>query len=191
MKKKDSWHLIKMICSFYRNKIEQLSLYCGLPDKHKTAFAIASAICLGITPIFGFTLLLVTVFGLVFRLNQFVMQAVHIMVSPLQVLLFFPFMQAGKWMFGLKETTVIKFEDLPGYIYHNSSEFIHQYLRVFLAGTIIWFLVSLVSGYCIYRYIWWRLGESSTKKKGNPHDSPFLQVLTINITNTTNVKFER
>lgn len=148
------------ISQFYKAKISQMSHYCMHPDKHKTALAIASAVCIGITPLFGFTFILTTVFGLVFRLNQFIMQGVHILVSPLQMLLFFPFMEAGKSLFGIQETIVINFKNLPEYIYNHSDAFIHHYLQLFLAGTTIWILVSVSFGYCIYSYIRWRLGRN-------------------------------
>lgn len=147
------------ISQFYKARIAQVNHYCTHPDKHRTALAIASAICIGITPLFGFTFVLATVFGLVFRLNQFIMQGVHILVSPLQVLLFYPFMQAGKILLGLNETITINFKNLPQFIYNHPEEFMQHYLQLFLAGTTVWILVSVSVGYCIYCYVRWKLGR--------------------------------
>ncbi|NJK93650.1 MAG: DUF2062 domain-containing protein [Bacteroidales bacterium] len=152
--------LFGRLADFYKQRIKQLILYCKNLDNQKTAFAIAASFCIGITPLFGFTLILVTTFGLIFRLNQVIMQSVHIMVTPLQVILY-PFMQVGKFAFGIKEGLPITSSELPGYFRNHTADFLQNYLGIFLAGTVSWAIVSIVAGCLLFKIILFYLNKGS------------------------------
>lgn len=138
---------------FYKAQLGILIKNCTTLDKHKTAFAITSAILIGITPLFGCTFILATVFGLTFRLNQVIMQTVHVMMSPFQFLLFFPFIRTGKTIFHLPGQFNIPVKEIPDYISHHTQEFIGGNLKIFLAGGFVWAVSSMILGYLIYRLV--------------------------------------
>lgn len=152
----------KMI-DYYRRKAVYISKHCMHADKHSLALAITSGIFIGIIPMFGMPLILATAFGLAFRLNQVILQSVHFLVAPLQVLLFYPFITVGRWVFGLHDTLGISFNEVPAYIFSHTGVFLQHYLKVFLAGTAIWLVVSVMVGFGLYRYIKWFL-EKKMKK---------------------------
>lgn len=145
--------LFSRIPSFYKERISNLVLYCSNLDSRKTAFTIASAVCLGTIPLIGLTLILTTGFGLIFRLNQYMLQSVHMLVSPLQIILFYPFIRTGQFVFRIENNLSVPVKQLPAYIYSHTGEFIHAYLKVMLAATGVWFIVSLAVGYGIFRII--------------------------------------
>jgi uncharacterized protein (DUF2062 family) len=120
-------------------------------DPKKTAFAVAAAICIGTIPLFGLTFITAVCFGLIFRLNQFIMQAVHILMSPLQIIFFYPFVRAGQFVFGLDSALTMPVKQIPDYIFNHTCEFISKYLKVMMAATCIWLIASLIAGYIIYR----------------------------------------
>lgn len=155
--------LKQRISDYFRSKAKYISKHCMQADKHNIALAITSGIFIGIIPFFGVPLILATAFGLAFRLNQVILQSVHFLVAPLQVLLFYPFITAGKWVFGLHETLGISLKEVPAFIYSNTGEFFQHYLKVFLAGTAIWLVVSVLVGFGLYKYIKWFL-EKKMKK---------------------------
>lgn len=76
----------------------------GFLSQGFTPSALAQAIALGavcgLLPFIGATTLLALGAGVVFRLNQPVMQAVNYALSPVQVVMIPVFVQAGAWMFG-------------------------------------------------------------------------------------------
>ena len=145
--------IFSRITNFYKTQFNNMVGYCTKLDKRKTAFAIALAICVGITPLFGLTFLLVTSFGLIFKLNQFILQSVHIMVSPLQILFFYPFMRTGKFVFGLHNEMQIPVKQIAYYIYNHTGDFLNQYLKIFMAGIVVWIMFSIFMGYIIFRII--------------------------------------
>jgi uncharacterized protein (DUF2062 family) len=141
------------ILNFYKAQLSILIKSCTTLDKQKTAFAITSAILIGITPLFGFTFILATGFGLAFRLNQVIMQTVHLMMSPFQFLLFYPFIKIGKMVFNLHGQFDIPIKEIPDYIRHHTQEFIAGNLKIFLAGGFVWAALSMIVGYLVYKLV--------------------------------------
>lgn len=70
------------------------------------ALSIALAILFGVFPFFYIPTLLVSAAAIVFRLNVAVMLTINYMVLPLQIILFIPYVQIGKWVFGVQTHTV-------------------------------------------------------------------------------------
>ncbi|HEY4785494.1 MAG TPA: DUF2062 domain-containing protein [Bacteroidales bacterium] len=158
-------NLLLRIPVFYKTQISNLILYCSRLDPRKTALAVALALCLGSIPLFGFTFILATTFGLVFRLNQFIIQSVHILASPLQFILFYPFIRTGQFVFQLEDKFTLSIKQVPGYLFNHTGEFIHEYLKVILAATGVWFLVSIVAGYIVFRIVYLYFSRINKLKK--------------------------
>ena len=65
----------------------------------KISLSIALGVGLGIFPVLGMTTILCTFAAFVLRLNMPAIQAVNLMVYPLQIILLAPFYGAGSWLF--------------------------------------------------------------------------------------------
>ena len=142
--------LVLKVHMFYRIKIRKLMRYCSRLDPQKTAFAIAASICIGTIPLIGLTFLIAVGFGFVFRINQFIMLSVHVLVTPLQFLLFYPFVRIGQFIFKINNNLTIGIEELPDYLIDHTSGFLNHYLNLVLGATGIWMLTILPVGYIIY-----------------------------------------
>jgi uncharacterized protein (DUF2062 family) len=84
-----------------KKKLNELKLIFkqGLePDQ--IAWCISLGLVCGVFPVMGTTTILVALIALVFRLNIVLIQLIHWLVSPLQLLLLIPFFQLGQTWFG-------------------------------------------------------------------------------------------
>lgn len=67
---------------------------------HQLAMTLALGVCLGVLPTIWGTSLLCALAAWACRLNQALIQLVNYLCFPLQILLFIPFLQFGRWLFG-------------------------------------------------------------------------------------------
>jgi uncharacterized iron-regulated membrane protein len=72
-------------------------------------------------------------------------------------------MKVGKWLFGLHDTLGIGLKQVPGYIFSHTGHFFQHYLKIFLAGTAVWLIISMITGFAMYRYIKWALEKNLNK----------------------------
>jgi len=145
--------IVSKVHAYYKIQIQHIIRYCTNLDPRKTSFAIAAALCIGIVPMFGCTFILATSFGLLFRLNQFIIQSIHILMSPLQILMFYPFVRAGQLVFHLNSKTTLSFRQLPDFVINRTTDFIREYLNIILAAAGVWLIFSLLTGCFLYRLI--------------------------------------
>lgn len=69
------------------------------------ALTCALGVVIGIFPVLGVTTLICLGLSLLFRLNVVVIQLVNYLAFPLQMVLIFPFIKAGTYIFGLNAFT--------------------------------------------------------------------------------------
>ena len=81
--------LLQKLTHKYKQLFELIKQQCLETNSKKTALALTLGIFIGIIPIYGITFITISAVGFLFRLNQIILQTVHILVSPLQ-LLFIP-----------------------------------------------------------------------------------------------------
>lgn len=77
----------------------QAALQQGLTP-HQLALTLALGVCLGVLPTLWGTSLLCALAAWFCRLNQALMQLVNYLCFPLQILLFVPLLQLGRWLVG-------------------------------------------------------------------------------------------
>ena len=65
----------------------------------RLAFTLVLGFAIGCIPLFGVTTALCTLVALVLRLNMPAIQAANWVAMPLQVMLLFPFLRLGQWLF--------------------------------------------------------------------------------------------
>ena len=147
----------------YNQLIIKLKQHCfENTDSKKTALALTLGICIGIIPLLGITFITVTALGFIFRLNQFVLQTTHLLVSPLQVIFIPIFIKAGQHIFAPSSV----------HIFHNSTPgiswgFIHalsQFGHLIIYGLMTWLIFSAITGYLLYKF-WLVILSSNMKMK--------------------------
>jgi uncharacterized protein (DUF2062 family) len=107
----------------------------------KLALGLAFGITLGIIPLLGATTLLCALAALVFRLNMPFVQLVHYVVSPLQLILFIPFLHQGAAWFA-KEPVHYTFDEITTMI---STDLWHAVTTLFyinMCGVLLWLVLA-------------------------------------------------
>ena len=118
---------------------------------HKLSMAIAAGIVLGSFPLLipGVTSLLCVSFALLFGLNVGLIQLVNLTCSPLQLILYLPFVKAGKVMFHVPGD--ISWGNLILQFKHDFWGTI-QFMGILnLAGIVAWCVFAIGGGYILYR----------------------------------------
>lgn len=119
-------------------KVIHRELTKGL-DLRSGSRAIASAFTFGIFPIIGFSTPLNTLSALVFKLNQPIVQAINWVLGPLKLLLIFPFLRFGEWLFSAEPFTL------------SLTEFSSIFFDDWIATTqeFAWTFVHVITGWLI------------------------------------------
>ena len=73
-------------------------LRCGLSPR-QLAFTLALGFAIGCIPLLGVTTAICALAAMLLRLNMPAIQAANWLAMPLQLLLLFPFMRLGQWIF--------------------------------------------------------------------------------------------
>lgn len=105
------------------------------------AWTCALGVTLGIFPILGSTTLLCLIAGIVFKLNQPILQALNYLVYPLQLVLFPVFLKLGEKLFNADPITFVP-TTLVKEFADNPSEFMSKYGAAGLHGIVVWSLIA-------------------------------------------------
>lgn len=107
----------------------------------KLALGLAFGITLGIIPLLGATTLLCALVALVFRLNMPFVQFVHYVVSPLQLILFIPFLHKGSEYFS-SQRVHYSFDEITHMISTDLVEAVSKLFYINLCGVLLWLIIS-------------------------------------------------
>ena len=108
----------------------------------KLAIACAMGCVISIFPVFGSTTLLCFSVAILFRLNIVVIQTVNYLLTPLQVVLLIPFMQAGIFLFNLTPVSL----ELNNLILRFKTDFgalLSDLGGVILGSIAVWMLAAI------------------------------------------------
>ena len=120
----------------------------GLSPK-KLALCVACGVSLGIFPVIGTTTLLCLLAALVFRLNIPAIQLINYFVSPLQFLLFIPFIRLGEFIFLQKQFPLDIFQILT-LLNTNFFQGIHALWWITIHSIVAWITVGPLLGVFLY-----------------------------------------
>lgn len=108
------------------------------------ALGLVLALCIAIIPVLGVTSWLCFATALAFRLNMPAMQAVNWLATPLQLLLFVPFLRAGAALLGMEPLSVMPAELLAS-LREDPSYWLGALWRHLLAATAVWFGFTILT----------------------------------------------
>jgi len=129
----------------------QLKENCLGTEPRKVALSITLGICIGIIPIVGVTFITITAAGVLLKLNQLILQATHILVTPLQIILLPVFLKAGLILFNRSDISIA---NLTNEIQHSDILIVLQHLGILmLYGLLVWLVFSAVTGPILYRVL--------------------------------------
>ena len=107
----------------------------------KLALGLAFGVTLGIIPLMGATTLLCFLAALAFRLNIPFVQLVHYVISPLQIILYIPFLRWGTDIFS-KQHFHYTFEQIRHMIANNLWDAIRTLFYMNMYGLLLWLLIA-------------------------------------------------
>lgn len=116
----------------------------------KYSLSLTIGFYLGLFPVVGLTTLLGTICALVFRLNIYLVQAMNLLLTPIQLLLLLPFCKLGQLMFFQNKKAIII--TVQHFIESNNWEILWYLLETALAGITIWLLLSATTCIFVYRF---------------------------------------
>jgi len=134
----------------------------------KLALTCALGVVIGIFPILGTTTLLCLGAALLLRLNIPILQLVNYLVTALQVVLIFPFIQAGVFIFGLKPFAYTRDQLIT--LFRNDFWSLLKESGIFIAaGIAAWLLLSiplfiLIYHSCIFLFMKWEKTDLQNNK---------------------------
>ena len=107
----------------------------------KIALSCALGLTLGIFPILGSTTLLCLIAGLLFKLNQPILQALNYFIYPVQIVLFPVFVRAGEKLFHAQPITFVP-AALAREFMRGPAPFMSKYGMAGLHGIAVWTLIA-------------------------------------------------
>ena len=129
-------------------KVKDL-LISGLTP-HQLALAITMGVIFGVIPILGSTTIILTIVALTFNLNMVIVQLTNYIVYPLQLILFLPFIEMGKYLGNRPKIsphqvfTIMKSNWISGF---------EKLWDIQLWAILAWALISIPVSYLLYRLL--------------------------------------
>lgn len=125
-------------------------LLAGHSDKK--AISLTIGFYLSLFPIFGTTTILGILISIIFKLNQYIVLTLNIILSPLQLLLIYPFLKTGRLLF-FKNKSVLPDLSLNHWLtIDNWDNFIYMFESAF-GGIIIWAIFAVCTGFFMYKIL--------------------------------------
>ena len=119
---------------------------------HQRALSVTMGFYLSLFPVAGFTTLLGLGAILIFKLNPYWVQAINILLVPVQVVLMYPFLKTGRMIFFNEK------ELMPEVLQGNFSAILktdnfYNLFESVIGGIAIWGIIGLTSGFFLYRFL--------------------------------------
>lgn len=131
----------------------QVRNYLASPaPPQKTALTLTLGFYLSIFPVAGSTTLLCLLATCLFRLNPLVIQAVNLMMSPIQLMLMYPFLKVGRIILSNQENLLPASSPKP-YPVEATCINIKHLIEYATGGIVVWSLLFASTGYLLYLLI--------------------------------------
>ena len=136
---------------FVRNVLILMRNISGPSDNKAVSLTIG--IYLGVFPVIGTTTIMCLLAGFLFRLNHFILQTLNILLAPLQLLLVFPFLKAGRVLL-FKNKSLLP-DNLPeiNRVGSESWEGIVYILETLGGGVLVWLIFALTTGFFLNKIV--------------------------------------
>lgn len=125
---------------------------------YKTILSLTVGFYLAIFPVPGTVTLLCIIISFVFRLNLLLLQGMNWLLTPVQLALIYPFLKTGRILL-FNDTRVflpVSAKDL----FHINPETIIHFIESVAGGILVWGIVSLITGYFLFRLLLKLLAKS-------------------------------
>lgn len=119
------------------------------PSPQKTALTLTLGFYLSLFPVIGSTALLCLIASLLFRLNPLFIQAINMLLFPIQIMLIYPFAKVGRILFyGRSDFSSVSLKQL---IFPDGYDTFIYLLDSLIGAIVMWAFFSLITGVFLYR----------------------------------------
>ena len=118
----------------------------------KKALSLTVGFYLAIFPVLGTTTVLCLLASMAFRLNIYLVQAMNFLLWPVQLLLVYPFLKAGRILF-FEERQVMPNVAVGQWLEAKNPEQLLYLFESVIGGITVWSLFSISTGYFLYRFL--------------------------------------
>ncbi|MBN1819231.1 MAG: DUF2062 domain-containing protein [Prolixibacteraceae bacterium] len=115
------------------------------------AISLTIGFYLGIFPIFGLTTTLCLLTILLFRLNPVLILAMNWLVTPLQLVLIYPFLKSGRMLL-FDDKHILPDVSVKAWLSAENMEAICHLTESAIGGIVMWSILSVSSGYFLYLF---------------------------------------
>jgi len=106
----------------------------------RLALTLALGLAIGCIPVFGISTLLCAALALALRLNLPAIQAANYAVMPIQLLLIFPFVRLGSWLFASGHVNALRASTPP---HAASLAFVQQFGALAVQAMLAWVILAI------------------------------------------------
>jgi uncharacterized protein (DUF2062 family) len=141
-----------MVVSWMKRRVlipVRIALKNGISHK-RLATSLALGITLGLIPFYGMTTLLVGFVAIAFRLDFVMMQVVHYIVHPIQILLLIPFFKIGN-MLVMQNSVDFTFREYIALFKSNFWMALSELWKLNLSAIVVWGILSIPLFILLYR----------------------------------------
>jgi uncharacterized protein (DUF2062 family) len=118
-------------------------------NTRQQAVSMTVGFYMALFPVIGMTTFLGFVVSLIFKLNHLIVQGLNIALSPVQFLLFYPFLNFGSWFFfGKKIDIQVIF--MQSKLLTINLDSLYKLIEALSVGVVIWGLVFIATGPFFY-----------------------------------------
>lgn len=109
---------------------------------HKLSLSVAFGVTIGLFPIFGTTTTILLIVALVFRLNVAAMQLVNYALYPVQVVMIYPLIKLGTYIFQVNPLPYTV-EEMLNMMQENFFETLEKFWQALLVGAGAWLIFAI------------------------------------------------
>ena len=139
----------KFIVRIYDSKFLRLFLI-NAETRQKRALSLTLGFYLGIFPVFGLTSLLTFSASMVLKLNHFLAQGMNLLATPLQLILIYPFLKAGRIIF-FNQKQVFPIVSMQSFFSLENWISLCYLVESVTGGIIVWAFTAIITFPLVYK----------------------------------------
>jgi uncharacterized protein (DUF2062 family) len=139
----------KFIVRIYDSKFLRF-LLINAETRQKRALSLTLGFYLGIFPVFGLTSLLTFSASMVLKLNHFLAQGMNLLATPLQLILIYPFLKAGRIIF-FNQKQVFPIVSMQSFFSLENWISLCYLVESVTGGIIVWAFTAIITFPLVYK----------------------------------------
>jgi len=135
------------------------------------SWSMAWGVTWGLFPIYGFTMIILGLIGLIWKLNHPIMQSINYIVGPLKFIMIIPYIRLGEFLFRTENPFRLSIPEFTGRFKDAPLETLAEFAATFLHAIVGWGVTVpiLMAGTYFITRILLRTGEATRDAIAEAH----------------------